>query len=209
MYGVRSSFGIQTLAQFALSASLFWSVLQFYTKTVLPYIERRRNTVQIYDPILVRMPCFDTTNAVNQIEHACMVVFIPAMLYTVLWVDPWHAPLVSLSWSMLFLLRSLTLYVCPFQIPEGHIHLQDPMQTHFIKREQCFDNDMFFSGHCSALFMMGLTSGFPCLQWFFIFSMLVTTVLMMISRIHYTVDLIVAPFMAFGCYHLARWVCLP
>jgi membrane-associated phospholipid phosphatase len=112
---------------------------------------------------------------------------------------------VHLLWSYIFLLitRIITIWLVPLEPPVGIIELKDPMTSIFYG-QPFISKDLFYSGHTATLFMMAF-----CLQkridkLVVVIGAVVIGFLVLIQHVHYTVDVLVAPFFAYGCFLLAK-----
>lgn len=171
----------------------------FYTKKALPYLENRKNLVEIDDPLYsIFTPMKDTSNEIFLIETLANMFWI----YDIIFHEKISAKLLFMSYICFIYIRILCLWLCPLKISQDHYVLKDPVQE-WIKRnfgnrnDDPFVNDLFFSGHISLW-------TFRCFTWYYIssnikfFFGILGTILVMIfmlyGRFHYTIDLVVAPF---------------
>jgi PAP2 superfamily protein len=116
-------------------------------------------------------------------------------------------PLIFLSflWSyiLLCLTRVLTITLVPLEPPKDLHPIVDAMANafygpHFITR------DLFFSGHTATVFLMGL-----CLKKKYdkMIAFIATSfvgILLLIQHVHYTIDVIVAPFVTWFIFLQAK-----
>jgi PAP2 superfamily C-terminal len=107
------------------------------------------------------------------------------------------------SYSLLCLTRVLTITLVPLEPPKDLHPIVDAMANafygpHFITR------DLFFSGHTATVFLMGL-----CLKKKYdkMLAFVATSfvgILLLIQHVHYTIDVIVAPFLTWLIFMLAK-----
>jgi hypothetical protein len=113
------------------------------------------------------------------------------------------------TYSLVTVMRIISLYFIPLNPPEGYIELKDPVLGLFFTNEgRICSKDLFFSGHVSTI----LSVYFSVQQRFWknillIFTVM-TGVLVLVQHVHYTIDVIVAPVATYGCYMLSRKILL-
>jgi hypothetical protein len=104
--------------------------------------------------------------------------------------------------AILMLLRMAVLYAVPLEAPGTMIPLQDPFIEKFFYGQTRITKDLFFSGHVSIL----------CLTVFYmpkykILMVMITAavaVLILLQHVHYSIDVIAAPFFSWVSYKLAK-----
>ena len=99
--------------------------------------------------------------------------------------------------------RVITIGLIPLEAPKNLITLIDPISSHFYK-VPFITKDLFYSGHTATMFLM-----FLCLQGrvekaIALFATLCMGILVLIQHIHYTIDVVTAPFFAWLIYILAQ-----
>ena len=106
------------------------------------------------------------------------------------------------AYTLLILLRTLSIYLVPLEPPIDIIILDDPIANYLLgDDENIVTKDLFFSGHVSALVLLGLASQSEVLKKFnFVFAAVVG-VLIVWQHVHYTVDVVVAPVIAYACVY--------
>ena len=180
--------------------SLLVTTILVYTRVVLPWNEKRTDLVELNDTLIQKFPTINTSLPVTLIEQIGHVYYWLHILY---WktVD---TDVTMVAWMILLFTRTVMIYVCPLKAPYNAIPLYDVIQRLLLVDIEPFMNDLFFSGHVSACVMRGLTMTEN--SWVFYYSAFIIGVLMMFSKIHYTIDMLVAPYVAYGSYHMARFL---
>ena len=165
-------------------------------RIVLPWQETRRDLTCISDFVHDLWPVHrDTSVPIFVIHHLAAFCFLVRALY----VDTIDASVTMTALGFLYLTRSLCMLLCPFHFPYDCIPLRDTF-IQFIS-PMSFKNDLMFSGHISTMVTLGLNDDMYNTYYFYVAGMV--AILMLSSRVHYTIDLLVAPYMAYGNQALA------
>ncbi|MBM4172194.1 MAG: hypothetical protein FJ214_10030 [Ignavibacteria bacterium] len=106
------------------------------------------------------------------------------------------------SYSLVFLIRLCTIYLLPLDAPITTIALTDPVVQFFGDGETWF-RDLFFSGHTATMFLFYLTSSSKKLKVTFLLCTFCVAVCVLIQHVHYTVDVVAAPFFSYASYRIA------
>lgn len=107
-----------------------------------------------------------------------------------------------LTYTILALIRICLMYSLPLDPPVDMISLNDPFVELF-GSGQTLDKDLFFSGHTSTMFMLFLLSYKPKVKLAFLIGTFIVGVSVILQHAHYTVDVLVAPFIAYASYRIA------
>lgn len=182
------------------------SSIYIYVNKVLPYQENRQDLQTIQDPLHKYFPRIDTSWPITIVEHTCHALYLYELLVSRTHID---VPYAMLSFIMFIWTRSLMLYLLPLKVSDEMILLRDPIQRVFLnntvrKDQPLFVQDLFFSGHVSFCVMMGMTCN--VYAYTFYGSALFIFVCMMCSRIHYTIDMVVAPFIVYSFCHFSEFL---
>jgi len=98
------------------------------------------------------------------------------------------------------ILRAFTMYLVTLEPPGDMILLVDPISASLVYPEQAFAKDLFFSGHVSTM----MVTVYVERNRFLYLAKLGGTALMALflawQHVHYSVDLIVAPFVTYFVY---------
>ncbi len=109
------------------------------------------------------------------------------------------------SYSLVFFLRLCTIYLLPLNAPPTTISLTDPFVEFFGGGETLY-RDLFFSGHTATMFLFFLTGKNPILRKVFLVSTLLVAVSVLVQHVHYTIDVVAAPFFAYTSYRIALFI---
>ena len=166
------------------------------------YIEMRPGYL-LNDWILIKIPAYN----------------ISALLFTIIWImvlmalvtgfrNPKFMLTLLIAYCLLCLCRYISISFVPLDTPLGLIPLVDPF-TNVVYGNRFITKDLFFSGHTSTLFLI-----FFCLENkksrnFALLAAMITAILLLIQHVHYTIDIIAAPFFAWICYRIAMKLTVP
>ena len=169
------------------------SVLRWYM-VMMARNERRPGLVELPDPTFAYLPLRDTS-----VPLSCLL-WTSAGVFVTHWSE-WENERFCWTFILFMVFRSLVLWLHPFQ---GH-HTQIPLRDVFIERfmgaTQPMLHDASFSGHTSMLVIMGLLMS--SYRWWFWCATTLTILLLVISRVHYLADCIIAPPIVYSLYQLA------
>jgi hypothetical protein len=160
-------------------------------------IEKRNGPV-LHDWILAWLPAHDISVSLFIVVWAISGLTLiraiqnPGMVIHFVW-----------AYLLLCIFRILAISIVPLDPPVNLIPLADPVSNFFYGRHEFVTKDLFFSGHTGTVFLM-----FLCLRKKTdrLLGMLATGLvgmLLLIQHIHYTIDVIGAPFFAYFSYSLA------
>ena len=178
-------------------------VLLGCTLCVLPTffdIIEKRHGIVLNDILLKWMPAINLS----------IVIFI-ILWCNALWllVRCFKTPylLVLFAWSFLFLTlsRMITISLVPLDAPINLILLKDPLSNQFY-HGTFITKDLFYSGHTSTMVLMFLCMNKRWEKIIALCSTFLIGIMVLIQHVHYTIDVVVAPFGAYMVYVLARKV---
>lgn len=105
----------------------------------------------------------------------------------------------SVTW-----LRMGTIYIFTVEAPQGIIPLNDPFLAIFIYNRPEFVKDLFFSGHVSTLITLALVEANKKIKYYFFAIAAITGFLLLVQHVHYTLDIVFAPFFTYLIYVTLR-----
>ncbi len=176
---------------------VFCTTVFVYTQVILPAQEKRKDLVTLSDMVHDQLPFYDCREPINLFMAVSETLFA----WEIFWYWSWYNIQFTLwFFSFLFLIRSVMLLLTPLKVPKQGVLLGDTFCKWIVTEE--FQNDLFFSGHVSSLCAMYCSSH---TNFAFIYGVmaLLTAIAMLLSRVHYTIDVVVAPFVV---YALHRWM---
>jgi hypothetical protein len=168
----------------------------------LPIWEARQGH-QINDLILSQLTPRDFSAPIFIVEYGSILIVLISIL---------HLPkrlLYGLQmFAVLFLFRTLTVYLIALEPPAQMIFLKDPMAAFFFHTEegQFVVKDLFFSGHVSAMFMLFLIAAHKQVKYFLLVGTVAISYMIMTQHVHYSLDVAFAPIAAYMSYRAVIWL---
>ena len=178
---------------------LVLAVLLFCFRQFLDFIELRAG-VTFHDPLLNLLGPVDLTWLIFGLIYICLIIAIVFFLQ-----EPVQLLNAIQSFIILDLFRIVTLYVMPLNPPPGMVSLNDPFVQMF-GSGSVLTKDLFFSGHTATLFLLFLTSKRKILKGVFLASAVIVGISVLLQHVHYSIDVISAPFFSFGSVKLAELI---
>ena len=105
------------------------------------------------------------------------------------------------SYVLMVIMRIAAMYVLPLAPPPTAIPLQDPTVQYF-GTGKLLTKDLFFSGHTSTMFLLFLTARGKALRTVFLVCTIAVGIAVLVQHVHWTVDVLVAPFVAYTCFRV-------
>ena len=153
---------------------------------------QQRPGMLLNDPILAWLPSVDLSGYIFLLIYSCtVVVLVYISMYPKLFVRGIQA------FVLLTVLRYISIYLVPLAEPAGLIYLSDPFLESAVYQSRV-TKDLFFSGHVSTVFLFGVMVPNRLLKSFFYLSAMLIAVMILFQHAHYTIDVVVAPFFAWG-----------
>lgn len=108
------------------------------------------------------------------------------------------------GYTILILLRMLSLYFVPLEPPVNIIPLHDIFlhSSFYSGRDNL--KDLFFSGHTATMVLFALLFTNKKLKWIYFSLAVVIGALVMLQHVHYSIDVIAAPVFAFVAFGIQR-----
>ena len=155
----------------------------------LPIHEARVDGLLWYfnDPAFNILPAEDVSIPIFSITYGTLIAYIILNRK-----EPYFISRMAFSYGLLLVFRTLTLVALPLKEPESIIYLKHPFLNTFIY-QGTIDSDLFFSGHTALVCLIFLQTR-HC-KWFFAIVGVALGILLMIQRVHYSIDILAAlPF---------------
>jgi len=173
---------------------LFIVVTSFFTK-FLTYNEARVG-FNLPDPILNSLPPTDLTYFIF------LLIYISVLFgLSVLIKSPKQFIVAFQIYIVVLIFRFCFMYLLPLNPPFGIIPLHDPFVELFGTGVTLL-RDLFFSGHTATLFVFFFVVEKKLYKMFFLNSTVLVASALLLQHVHYTIDIITAPFVVYGAYRL-------
>ena len=157
---------------------------------------------QLPDPLLDLLPVHDNSVLTFSLIYGAIVGSLaaaalrrPPLLARMLW-----------CYYLLQLLRMATLTLLPLEPPTALLPLHDPVVDHLFQVQEPIVRDLFFSGHTATMTLLALAGRG---RWRWVLGGLTVAVglLVLVQRVHYSYDVLAAPFFAWAAWWLAGRIC--
>jgi hypothetical protein len=161
----------------------------------LTWVEHRPG-VLLPDPVLALVPARDVTWLTFGLVHLGVLTMVALLL-----PHPRRLMAGAQAYAVMVLFRMAVMAVTPLEAPPGMIPLRDPLVQVFGTGE-VLTRDLFFSGHTATLALLTLLAPGRAWRRFFAVCTALVAVCVLWQHVHYTVDVLVAPFFAFASREL-------
>jgi len=155
-----------------------------------------RQGVQLNDPIFNYLPAHDLSELIFYILYSAIFLGFIFLL-----PSPERLVIGFEAYTMFVLLRMITMTIVPLEPPHGLIPLVDPVLS-FMYTGKPVNKDLFFSGHTATMYLIYLMIPFGIYRKIAFVGVLVMAVSLVFQRVHYTVDVIVAPFFVYSALRI-------
>ncbi|WP_316814644.1 phosphatase PAP2-related protein [Pedobacter nyackensis] len=161
------------------------------------HIEAREGII-LNDWLLNYVPAKDASVLIFVILYGMIGLFLyrmsknTIMCLTALW-----------AFNFLCISRIITITLVPLNPPNDIIHLADPCSI-FFYHSNVITKDLFFSGHTATIFLGALCLERKSDKIAAFIATGIIALLLLIQHVHYTVDILAAPFFTWLCWYLGK-----
>jgi len=184
----------KNLTEFVITAVIVTAVIIAFSH-FLHFIEQRDGVI-LNDPILKTFNPIDLTWLTFALIYLSLIIFIITTFN-----KPDKLLIAFQSYGLMLIFRTIAMYLTPFDAPEKILLLNDPFVQFFAKGD-ILTKDLFFSGHTGTLFLVFLLAENRTLKTIFLILTILVGFAVLLQHVHYSVDVFVAPFVAFGAYKI-------
>lgn len=178
--------------ELAVTISILAILLIIFPRFLI-FIESR-NAVNLPDPVLRLFTPIDLTVLTFSLIYICLAA---AVIHFIL--KPEKLLIALQAYSVMLVFRIMVMYVTPFDAPETLLPLNDPFVQLFGSGD-ILTKDLFFSGHTATLFLLFLITEKRYLKIIFLMCTISVGISVLLQHVHYTVDVLSAPFFAYGSF---------
>lgn len=184
--------------RFAITLILLGIIL-FLLAKFLAYNENRPG-FSFNDPFLSSFKAVDVTWLTFGLIYLGLITALGFLTF-----HPARMLVALQSYTLVAALRLITIYFLPLNAPIHIIPLQDPF-VEFFGGGTTLLRDLFFSGHTSTMFLFFLTAKSKKLKIVFLICTVLVAFCVLIQHVHYTIDVLAAPFFAYASYRISRLI---
>ena len=182
--------------EFILTVILL-AVLMISFSQFLQFIEKRNGAV-LPDPLLNIFSPIDLTWLTFSLIYLSLILFLFSVAK-----EPDKLLIAMQAYGLMVIFRTIAMYLVPLEPPETMLLLNDPFVQLFGKGE-ILTKDLFFSGHTATLFLLFLLTEKKTLKFIFVISTFIVGISVLLQHVHYSIDVFVAPFVAYGSYRIIK-----
>jgi len=186
----------KNLTEFVITAVIVTAVIISFSH-FLNFIEQREGVV-LNDPLLNAFNPIDLTWLTFALIYLSLIIFVVTTFN-----KPDKLLIAFQAYGLMLIFRTIAMYLTPFEAPETIILLDDPFVQFFAKGD-ILTKDLFFSGHTGTLFLVFLLAENKTLKTIFLILTLMVGSAVLLQHVHYSIDVFVAPFVAYGAYRIIK-----
>lgn len=180
-------------------AFLFFIFSFFFYSMAGQYLDHRP-LPQGSDILLNRLPLIDLTPVLSY-GWLATHLFATAAALT---YCPRRIPYLLGTIGLFMIIRTVFVALNPVGAPSGMINLNAAYLFAPIRGILAFENEFFFSGHTSLPYLYFLIFQAPWIRGAFLLDSFVMAASVLLTRNHYTIDVLGAYFMTYAIYRLSR-----
>lgn len=181
------------LGELLLTAIPLIAALISYTQFAI-WVESR-DGFQFTDPILTLLPSFDLTWPIFTVIYCGILASIFQLIRY-----PNYLLHALRAYALLLFIRICAMYLLPLLPPEGMIVLIDPVAG--LGPGGALERDLFFSGHTATMTLLTLAVRGRLLTSIFALLTLLLAIMLLLQHVHYSIDILAAPFFAWGAWRM-------
>lgn len=162
------------------------------------------NFIELRPGVVLPDPFLELFNPID-ISWFTFVVMYGSLITAIIYLlhHPRYLILAFISYLFMIYFRIPAMWSIPLEAPATILPLIDPMVSD-VGVGRLMTKDLFFSGHTATIMIMYLSS--PGKKWriTFLIMTIIVALAVLVQHVHYTVDVIAAPFFAYVSFILAQ-----
>jgi hypothetical protein len=186
----------KTRTEFILTLIVLIPLLLTFSQFLL-FVEERKG-ILLSDPVLSLFNPIDLTWPIFGLIYFSLLLFIYINRK-----DPGKIMIALQAYGLMVVFRIIAMYLTPFEAPEKLLLLNDPFVQLFGKGD-VLTKDLFFSGHTGTLFLLFLLADNKKIKTVFLISTIFVGLAVLLQHVHYSIDVFIAPFIAYGSYRIIK-----
>lgn len=115
--------------------------------------------------------------------------------------NPFQLHYLLQAFTAIYMIRMICVFLLPLSPDPFMVPLLDPFAD-AVAHENAILNDLFFSGHIATLTLFYFALRTSKWRYYMALCILAVSGMMIVQRIHYSADLLLAPFFAYTMYNL-------
>jgi hypothetical protein len=195
----RSALQVKSFRNKFIISCLLLGACAFIAPALFQYIQQREGPT-LNDYILAWLPVYDLSVWVFTLLYILILTGVIFLLQ-----DPTLFLKTIQAYTILTILRFITMLLVPLNPPLNIIELNDPMVQQLLY-QQSITKDLFFSGHTSILVLLALSVTNNRVKVVLFSGAFIVAAMLLIQHAHYAVDVILAPLFSWLAYTIAKKV---
>jgi hypothetical protein len=188
----NAGFKLKLIVGMTILVLIFLALPSFFQ-----YIENRNGTV-LNDWVLAAIPAKDVSIPIMILIWGMIFLFTFRVI-----AKPQLFLRFLIAYVLITSTRCLCIYLVPLAPPHNMIQLTDPL-TGVFYGGQSISKDLFYSGHTSLLFLIYLCIEKKADKYLAGFSTLAVGILLLVQHVHYTTDVVFAPFFSTLAFQIGK-----
>lgn len=186
----------KNLTEFVITAVVVTVVIIAFSH-FLHFVEQR-------DGVVLNDPFLNAFNPIDLTWLTFILIYLSLIIFVITTFNKPDKLLIAFqAYGLMLIFRTIAMYLTPFKAPETILLLNDPFVQFFAKGD-ILTKDLFFSGHTGTLFLVFLLAENKTLKTIFLILTILVGTAVLLQHVHYSIDVFVAPFVAFGAYKIIK-----
>ncbi|HLP50918.1 MAG TPA: phosphatase PAP2-related protein [Chitinophagales bacterium] len=181
--------------RFVINLVVCYALYMYFTNLLV--LNRFREGVILSDPIQQLFTPVDLSLHIFILTYTCILAYIVYII-----PRPREFYYAARAFLVVFILRFSFIYLVPLSPPKTMIVLNDPVLNWIVGNNNEIMNDLFFSGHVADVCIFIYCVRYNPLRYFMIVCVIITAIMLVWQQVHYTADVVAAPFFAYVSYRV-------